>query len=149
MRTERESIDQIRRFNRHYVPVMRLLDRSYLDTGMSVLETAALIEIGENEGCSARDIARLLHMDKGHLSRTIRRFVDAGLVSKHASADDARVQLLSLTGEGRRHVDDLAESGADIVAEAFAGASAAQLDEVADAMERVLAVLEEGRRNGE
>lgn len=115
MRTRRESIDLIRMFNRRYVPVMRLLDRSYLGTGSSTLEIAVLIEIGEREAVSARDISRLLSVDKGYLSRTIRRFEEQGLVARTASGVDARVQLLSLTDSGRDRVAELSDSGADVV----------------------------------
>ena len=121
MRTRRESIDLIRMFNRRYVPVMRLLDRSYLGTGSSTLEIAVLIEIGEREAVSARDISRLLSVDKGYLSRTIRRFEEQGLVARTASGADARVQLLSLTDSGRDRVAELSDSGADVVADMGVG----------------------------
>ena len=142
MRTRRESIDLIRMFNRRYVPVMRLLDRSYLGTGSSTLEIAVLIEIGEREAVSARDISRLLSVDKGYLSRTIRRFEEQGLVARTASGVDARVQLLSLTDSGRGRVAELSDSGADVVAEAFRDADDDELARVADAMNVILGILE-------
>lgn len=142
MRTRRESIDLIRMFNRRYVPVMRLLDRSYLGTGSSTLEIAVLIEIGEREAVSARDISLLLSVDKGYLSRTIRRFEEQGLVARTASGVDARVQLLSLTDSGRDRVAELSDSGADVVAEAFRDADDDALARVADAMNVILGILE-------
>lgn len=144
MSARKVAIDQIRLFNRRYVPAMRLLDRAYLDTGMSALETAALIEIGGNEGCSARDISLLLAMDKGQLSRAIKRFEERGWVAKAPSPDDARLQLLSLTDAGRAYVDGLAEAGEGIVARAFDGANDDELAQVADTFSHVLAILENG-----
>lgn len=141
MRTRCESIDLIRMFNRRYVPVMRLLDRSYLGTGSSTLEIAVLIEIGEREAVSARDISRLLSVDKGYLSRTIRRFEEQGLVARTSSGADARVQLLSLTDSGRDRVAELSDSGTDVVAEAFRGAGDEELARVADAMDVILGIL--------
>lgn len=149
MRTRRESIDLIRMFNRRYVPVMRLLDRSYLGTGSSTLEIAVLIEIGEREAVSARDISRLLSVDKGYLSRTIRRFEEQGLVARTASGADARVQLLSLTDSGRDRVAELSDSGADVVAEAFRDADDDELACVADAMNVILGILEGKERSHE
>ena len=142
MRTRCESIDLIRMFNRRYVPVMRLLDRSYLGTGSSTLEIAVLIEIGEREAVSARDISRLLSVDNGYLSRTIRRFEEQGLVARTSSGADARVQLLSLTDSGRDRVAELSDSGTDVVAEAFRGAGDEELARVADAMDVILGILE-------
>lgn len=149
MRTRRESIDLIRMFNRRYVPVMRLLDRSYLGTGSSTFEIAVLIEIGEREAVSARDISRLLSVDKGYLSRTIRRFEEQGLVARTASGADARVQLLSLTDSGRDRVAELSDSGADVVAEAFRDADDDELARVADAMNVILGILEGKERSHE
>lgn len=149
MRTRRESIDLIRMFDRRYVPVMRLLDRSYLGTGSSTLEIAVLIEIGEREAVSARDISRLLSVDKGYLSRTIRRFEEQGLVARTASGADARVQLLSLTDSGRDRVAELSDSGADVVAEAFRDADDDELARVADAMNVILGILEGKERSHE
>lgn len=149
MRTRRESIDLIRMFNRRYVPVMRLLDCSYLGTGSSTLEIAVLIEIGEREAVSARDISRLLSVDKGYLSRTIRRFEEQGLVARTASGADARVQLLSLTDSGRDRVAELSDSGADVVAEAFRDADDDELARVADAMNVILGILEGKERSHE
>lgn len=145
MTSRRDSIDAVRRFNRHYVPAMRLLDRYYLDTGMSTLETAALLEIGENEGCSARDIARLLHMDKGQLSRALSRFESEGLVRRTASETDARVQRLWLTDAGHARVAELARMGEGVVEDAFAGATNEELAEVAEALEVVLRALGDAR----
>ena len=145
MRTRRESIDLIRMFNRRYVPVMRLLDRSYLGTGSSTLEIAVLIEIGEREAVSARDISRLLSVDKGYL----RRFEEQGLVARTASGADARVQLLSLTDSGRDRVAELSDSGADVVAEAFRDADDDELARVANAMNVILGILEGKERSHE
>lgn len=141
MATRRQSIDQIRRFNRHYVPVMRLLDRSYLDTGMSTVETDVLIEIGERKTCAARDIARELRMDKGQLSRTVHRFEERGWVARKQSSEDGRLQLLSLTAAGRAYVDELTVAGERVVDEAFSAASDDQLAEAAAALTRVLELL--------
>lgn len=141
MVTRSTSIDTIRQFNRIYVPAMRLLDRSYLDTGMSTLETAALLEIGAHDGCSARDISRTLNMDKGYLSRAINRFEKEGLVERTPSQSDARVQALRLTPAGRAAEANLAERGSQIVENAFNGASDADLARVAQAMETILATL--------
>jgi DNA-binding MarR family transcriptional regulator len=149
MRARSESIEVIRRFNRHYVPVMRLLDKGYLDTGMSTMEVDILIEIANHKGCSARDIATELRLDKGYLSRLIRDLEKNGLISRTSSDVDGRLQLLSLTDDGAQLVSSLEQSGSQIVDEVFAHANDAQLSQVADAMDLVLDVLgngEEGSR---
>lgn len=138
----RQSIDRIRQFNRRYVPVMRLLDRSYLDTGLSTLETDVLIEIGEHGGCTARDLSQRLSIDKGYLSRMLQRFSREGWLAKASSADDGRIQLLSLTPAGREQVGRMAVAGEGIVDAAFDHTDDEMLAQVADALGFVLDVLE-------
>ncbi len=84
----------------------------------------------------------MLSVDKGYLSRTIRRFEEQGLVARTSSGADARVQLLSLTDSGRDRVAELSDSGTDVVAEAFRGAGDEELARVADAMDVILGILE-------
>lgn len=141
MRSRSESIETIRRFNRRYVPVMRLLDKGYLDTDMSTMEVYVLIEIADHEGCSARDIATELHLDKGYLSRMIHGLEKSGLIARVASDVDGRLQLLYLTDAGARLVSYLEESGSQVVGEAFQSVDDSRLSQVADAMEVVLDVL--------
>lgn len=142
MPSREESIAAIRRFNRHYTPVMRLLGRSYIDSQMSTMQSAVLIEIGEQGKATARDLARLFGVDKGYLSRIIAGFEAQGLIERISSAGDARVYLLSLTPAGKARVAELVASGERIVAEAFGQANDAQLEAVAAALSRVLGILE-------
>lgn len=143
MRKREESIELIRRFNRRYVPAMGLLGRSYLDTGLSTLEAAALLEIYECEGISARDISRTLHMDKGYLSRAIKRFEEEGWVERSPAPDDARLLRLELTDAGREWALKLVEDGVHVVENAFDGADDMELAQVADAMGVVLGSLKQ------
>ena len=143
MSVERDAaIEEIRRFNRHYVPRMRLLEQRYLGTGLSVIETDVLIEIGEHESCSARDVAQELCLDKGYLSRIIARLVGRGLVTRAASPADGRVKALGLTPAGRVDVEDLARQGARVVESALGEATDAECVEVARCMRRIMGVID-------
>lgn len=87
---------------------MRLLDKGYLDTDMSTMEVDVLIEIADCEGCSARDIATELHLDKGYLSRMIHGLEKSGLIARVTSDADSQLSqvadamglVLNVLGEG-------------------------------------------------
>ena len=141
MPTRTESIDDIRRFNRHYVPAMHLLDQHYLDTPYLTMEADVLIELSERPGLSARDLVSRLGVDKGYLSRMLGRLEGEGLLVRSPSPDDGRVKLLRLTEAGTAEADELTEAGRAVVAEVVGDASDEDYAEVARCMCRILEVM--------
>lgn len=145
MTIRKDAINDIRYFNRHYVPLMRLLDQKYLDTPHTVMEADVLIEVSEHPGCGARDVVRELRVDKGYLSRMLRRFEGEGLLERKPSAADGRVRELYLTEAGQTYVRELVQKGVEVVGSAFAGASDAELAEVAASLRRTVNLMEGSR----
>lgn len=60
MQEKLDAIEQIRKFNRFYTPLIGILDRNYLDSGYSVTENRILFELYENERLSAKYLCNLL-----------------------------------------------------------------------------------------
>ena len=103
------------------------------ECGLSLSEGRCLAAVGQFEPASVKDLARLANLDKANASRAADALVARGLVSKAASATDARGVALSLTREGRtlwRRVMKLIERRN---AEVFGCLSAAEV-KVLDAM---------------
>jgi DNA-binding MarR family transcriptional regulator/GNAT superfamily N-acetyltransferase len=92
----------LRHFNRFYTAQIGVLDRDLLGSGHSLAEARILYELATNEGMTASDLAEMLSMDRGYLSRVLARFERSGLIERKRSPDDGRVQFLALTGEGRQ-----------------------------------------------
>lgn len=95
----RKTVDEIRRFNRVYTRKLGVLDESFLDTRFSLTEARVLHELSEGEK-TASEIAGLLGLDAGYLSRMLDRFDKAKLISRSSSAADRRSVLVSLTRLG-------------------------------------------------
>ena len=95
-------IGAVRRFNRYYTRQIGVLRKNYLDSPFSLGEMRVLYEIGHADGPTASDIARVLDLDAGYLSRVLRNFEKRGLVSRRTSKIDARQSHLSLTASGRK-----------------------------------------------
>lgn len=100
--------DALRAFNRFYTRQIGLLDRSYLDSGMSLTEVRILYEIHDGKR-NARQIAQALSLDEGYLSRVLSRFTKQGLIERHPSKTDRRRSDLTLTKAGALQVADLIE----------------------------------------
>src|SRR5882757_11160064 len=119
MKTDRQNpqrIAAVRRFNRFYTRQIGVLRKTYLGSPYSLAEMRVLYELAHGAR-TASDIGRTLDLDAGYLSRVLRNFEKAGLISRKASPEDARQSHVALTGRGakifapyeKRSQDDVAE----------------------------------------
>ncbi|MEM7462444.1 MAG: MarR family transcriptional regulator [Pseudomonadota bacterium] len=69
-------------------------------------------------GCvGLNELTKKVARDKSQMTRTIRSLESKGLVRREPSADDGRVNLVSLTPEGIIVVNELMQAVAEVVAE--------------------------------
>ncbi len=95
-------INRIRKFNRFYTNIIGLLDTHILDSKYSLPEARIMFEIYHNPDFTASDIIKLLDIDKGYLSRILKRFEKQKLIFKTVSLVDKRVFKLQLTKLGKK-----------------------------------------------
>jgi len=76
--------------------------------GVTVAEWVALRRLYDVERSSPSDLASRMGMTRGAVSRLVERLVGKKLVSRAASPDDGRAQIIALTDHGRRLVPRLA-----------------------------------------
>ncbi|QIL40360.1 winged helix-turn-helix transcriptional regulator [Pedobacter sp. HDW13] len=107
MKNKTSIIQTIRSFNRNYTKLIGLLDSHLLASGYSLAEARILYEIHANMPISASDIILQIDIDKGYLSKVLKRFETNGLISKSASSADARMSLLALTPTGNTVFNNL------------------------------------------
>jgi DNA-binding MarR family transcriptional regulator/GNAT superfamily N-acetyltransferase len=92
----------LRAFNRFYTRRIGVLDEHLYGTGFTLPQTRVLWELAHHEGISAGELARLLDLDPGYLSRLLGTLKAKRLVRAQRSPADARQSILSLTAAGRR-----------------------------------------------
>ncbi len=96
-----------RRFNRAYTRFLGTLDDHYLRTNYSLAEGRVLYELATRARPQASEIAEALGLDSGYLSRILRKFERAGLVSRATTEEDRRAANLRLTPRGRAAIRSL------------------------------------------
>lgn len=94
-------IDAARRFTRFYTRETELLDEGFLQSRFSLTEGRVLYELAARGETGAAELGRDLGLDRGYLSRMLKRFEADGLLQRQASASDGRQSVLSLTSAGR------------------------------------------------
>ena len=96
------QLAEFRAFNRFYTSMLGLLDRHYLKSEFSLTEGRLLYELNTAQhGITAKELAELLQLDKGYLSRMLQTFQKKRLVTKERSLQDKRSAFLHLTDKGR------------------------------------------------
>ena len=94
------QVKALRAFNRFYTQRIGVL-APYLGSEFSLTDVRVLYELAHHAPCTAASLTRTLSLDAGYLSRILRRFADAGWLSRVPSSTDARQHALSLTPQGR------------------------------------------------
>src|SRR3569833_240051 len=115
------SIQTFRQFNRNYTRFLGTLSDKFLNTDFSLAEGRVLYELAKREAPNATAIAEELGLDKGYLSRILRKFERKGLLSKKTADEDARRSKLALTQRGKaafKKLDDLSNEQARSALEA-------------------------------
>ena len=95
-----DPVEAVRHFSRFFTGKIGVLKERLLDSDFTPPEARVIFELGHHEGMTARDLAELLGLDPGYLSRLLGGLKRKGLVSHRVSEQDRRRQLLSLTESG-------------------------------------------------
>ena len=92
----------LRSFNRFYTRRIGVLDERLYGTPFTLPQTRVLWELAHHDGITASELARLLDLDAGYLSRLLAALKSKRLVRAQRSPADARQSVLTLTAAGRR-----------------------------------------------
>ncbi len=107
MRLNARDIAQVRAFNRDYTRRIGVLGEGLLDSAFSLTEGRVIYEIANQPGITAGELAERLSLDRGYLSRLLKRLLGRKLLAREQARDDARRQPLRLTAAGKRQFDTL------------------------------------------
>jgi len=102
-------ITEIRSFNRFYTKILGLINQHILDSQYSLTEARVLFEINNIGNCTANILIEELGIDRGYISRILKRFEADGLIYKKTSSIDRRAYILHLTLEGKQILSNLTE----------------------------------------
>jgi DNA-binding MarR family transcriptional regulator/predicted GNAT family acetyltransferase len=143
-----DQIALVRSFNRFYTRQLGLLEEGLLDSGYSLTEARVLYELAHRNGPTAADIARDLGLDAGYLSRILKKFEAAGLLTRLPCAADGRQATLALTSAGQAAFRPLDQASHDQVAALLERLSTRDGEILAQAfrsIQRVLGATPDGR----
>lgn len=131
----------IRAFNRFYTGQIGLLEEHFADGPLTLPEARVLYEIDARGHTTAGELYRVLRMDRGYLSRMLRKFGDAGLTAMTPNPGDRRSNNLALTTDGDIIVERLNQRSDDAVSDLIYKLTDSERRDLADAMLTVRRLL--------
>ena len=134
-------VESVRRFNRFYTRQIGLLDEGHLNSPYSLAEVRVLYEIAHRDAPTAAELADALALDRGYLSRILRRFANARLVHRQKSERDGRESHLSLTEKGRQLFATLNGRAGEEIQSLLAKLPIAAQQRLVDSMQTVQEIL--------
>jgi DNA-binding MarR family transcriptional regulator/ribosomal protein S18 acetylase RimI-like enzyme len=102
------DIDIIRTASRRIVRELGFMSNTLANTALSPSAVHTIIEIGNGNAQTAKELADILRLEKSSVSRLINRLLDKELVIAQTSTEDARLHRLSLTVHGQKLFDEIA-----------------------------------------
>lgn len=118
------------------------LDRRLRPLGYSRSRWMALLHVSRNDGISHRELAERLGIEAPTLVRLIDRMEGEGLLKRCASETDRRVKHLRLSPAGRKEVERIWASAADLRQEILSGLSKAEIKSTLNALKNIRTRLE-------
>ncbi|WP_342047287.1 bifunctional helix-turn-helix transcriptional regulator/GNAT family N-acetyltransferase [Bacillus sp. OTU530] len=106
------TVSEVRKFNRFYTNVLGLLNQQVYDSPFSLTETRILFEINSTSNCTAKLLQEELGLDRGYVSRILKRFEEQNMIYKQKWEEDGRTYFIHLTEKGEKIYRDL-ENKAD------------------------------------
>ncbi|RPH31600.1 MAG: MarR family transcriptional regulator [Bacteroidales bacterium] len=104
---KKQSIEEVRAFNRVYTVFMGILNKSYLESDFSLVETRVMHTAINKDGIMPSEIVALLNIDKSYLSRIITSLEKRKVITKNKSSSDGRSIRLSITEYGKKEFEKL------------------------------------------
>ena len=126
----------VRDFNRFYTRRIGALG-GHLGSPFSLTEARVLYELAHRDKPTASEIADVLDLDRGYLSRLLRSFKKRGLIATSVGKTDRRQTLLKLTPAGKRAFDPLNKQAHADVIEMLEPLSATKQQRVLGAMREI------------
>lgn len=141
MEMKQEHIDRIRAFNRFYTKILGLLNKSYLGSEFGLPEIRVIQDVYLHPNRNSKEISMELNMDKGLLSRILKKLEQKGYVSRKSMRKDNRIEFITLTTNGYEIYRVLNAAANQSVTDIFGKLEDYQTQELVKNMEAIIDIM--------
>ncbi|MFD2943453.1 bifunctional helix-turn-helix transcriptional regulator/GNAT family N-acetyltransferase [Flavobacterium notoginsengisoli] len=136
---------KIRSFNRFYTAHLDILNQHYLDSNYSLTEVRILYEISENKIITAQKLTEILNLDKGYLSRILKRFLKENLIIRVSSEIDKRAFNIKLSNSGNDLLSALNDKSEKLIENKIEKLNFTEKEMLVSSMQKVRNLLTENK----
>ena len=122
--------------------------RDQFDITLPRFDLLAQLDRAPN-GMTLGELSQRMMVSNGNITGLVDRLVEQGLIRRKPAPNDRRVQIVSLTPEGRREFRTMARVNADWVGEIFAGLSEKDIEALMPLLAKTKASARKALNNGE
>ena len=122
--------------------------RDHFDITLPRFDLLAQLDRAPN-GMTLGELSQRMMVSNGNITGLVDRLVEQGLIRRKPAPNDRRVQIVSLTPEGRREFRTMARVNADWVGEIFAGLSEKDIEALMPLLAKTKASARKALNNGE
>ena len=110
-----KQIHAIRKFNRFYTNFLGLLNETLMSSPLTLTEGRILYEIDGLTNCRAKELIDILNLDRGYMSRVLKRLERIGLIYRAADSGDKRVRTIKLTDDGKMLLQNINRDASQLI----------------------------------
>lgn len=136
-----DPVAAMREFNRFYTREIGVLNERLLASPYSLTEARLLYELLHRPGSTASELAAIVGINLGYMSRILGRFASGGLIEKSRSRVDGRQLLLNLTAKGRREYAAVDRQANGEIVRLLQGVPTGEVATLLEAMQTIHRVL--------
>jgi DNA-binding MarR family transcriptional regulator/GNAT superfamily N-acetyltransferase len=137
----------IRHHSRQLLRELGVLNSALPGIGLSSSAVHAIVELGFEDGLTARDLSSRLLLEKSTISRLVKSLVAKGLVSECPDPADRRAKRLSLTPEGTARLDQINRLAVTRVSDALDQVSAREGEAIREGLRLYAGALAAARND--
>lgn len=141
-----KHVQEIKRFNRFYIKIMGILSLYADGSSFSATEAMVMYETSKKKNCTAKHLSNYFMLDKGYISKILRKFEKKELIVRVTSNKDRRVQYIYLTSKGKEELKELQEKANEKVNEMIKDISEQDIGVLIESMKKIEALLETKNR---
>ena len=138
---KKEHLDYIRKFNRFYTKILGVLNKHYLGSEFGLPEIRVIQDIYLHPNRSSKDISGELNMDKGLLSRILKKLEQKEYIYRESVAKDNRKEVIKLTKDGCKIYHVLNAAADQSVKDIFGNLEDQQLQELVKSMKIIFDIM--------
>lgn len=139
---KKQNIEEVRAFNRAYTVFLGILNKNYLKSDFSLVETRVMHAAINKDGIMPFEIVAALNIDKSYLSRIISSLEKRKVITKIKSSNDGRSVRLSITEFGKKEFEKLNQASDNQIEELLSKLNPKDCQLLVENMSEIREILE-------